>query len=252
MSSESWMISCARSVSHARMPCSASASFSLHSSVVSDFALTTSSAPCRRTSSQTMPFASCCIPRPVHDAAGSLDRGLELEQVVVEVAKHALLDRPAGLTQLLPVGKLRHGLRSLDANRVRGMAEVVAQLHVAERTARLFRKRRWREESVIAGAVRSLRAGSGHCGRARSLRARFGHCGRAPVIAGRAPVIARDPLCPPGSRRSASSARRRAAGRGRRRCAAGRSRRPRCRPRRRCRGSRGPCRSASRSRCQRS
>ena len=54
VSSESWMMSWARSVSCARMPRSSSASLRPVSSVVSDLALTTSSAPWEATMSPTI------------------------------------------------------------------------------------------------------------------------------------------------------------------------------------------------------
>ena len=54
VSSESWMMSWARSVSQARMPRCASASLRWVSSVVSDLALTTSSAPWAAMTSPTM------------------------------------------------------------------------------------------------------------------------------------------------------------------------------------------------------
>src|SRR5918992_132655 len=63
---------------------------------------------------------------------GQLARRLELEQVALEVAEDALLERAAGLPQLLPVRPLRHDLLTALTDRPRGDAEVPPQLRVAQ------------------------------------------------------------------------------------------------------------------------
>ena len=78
---------------------------------------------------------------PVHGAAGALHRRLELLQVVIEVAQDALLERPSGLAQRLPVGQLGHDGGALGANRVGGVTDVVAQLAVGQRLLRRLGKR---------------------------------------------------------------------------------------------------------------
>ena len=127
--------SSAKSVSIACTPPAASPAFSSISSVVSDLTLTTSVTPCCRAMSRTIAVRLGGVARPVHDAAGRDDGLLELHEVVVEVAHHIGLDRASGVAQLLPVGHLGDDARSLLADRGRRVAQVAAQLRVAERRA---------------------------------------------------------------------------------------------------------------------
>ena len=139
-------------------------------------------------------------------------------------------DAAARLHRLLQplelLGQRRHRAR-LD--RRAGVAQRLPVVELADRVGALDADRRRRLAEVAA----QLRVGE------RRLRGRAGK--PAPLIPG-----------PPGSRRSASRARRRAGARGRRRCASGRTCRPRCRPRRACRARRAACRRASPSTCRRS
>ena len=57
---------------------------------------------------------------------------LELEEVAVQVASGAILDRLPGQPQLLPLGQLLHPLGPLVTDRPGGVAEVAAQLLVAQ------------------------------------------------------------------------------------------------------------------------
>ena len=84
-SSPSWTISSARSVSHAAMPSAASASLRSISWVAIDLTLTTSSTPWPVAMRATTAQASSGVAGPVHDRPAGLQRGLELEQVLVQV-----------------------------------------------------------------------------------------------------------------------------------------------------------------------
>src|SRR5205814_7568146 len=55
---------------------------------------------------------------PVDVTAGSFDRGLELQQVTVEIGEHFLLDRRSRVAQVFPVGQLAHRTQALDADRL--------------------------------------------------------------------------------------------------------------------------------------
>ncbi len=83
-----------------------SASLRPISSVVSDFALTTSVVPLPAIRSPTMRLASAPSRAQCTAPAGRRHRRLELDQVAVEVAHRLGLDRPPGLAQRLPVGQL--------------------------------------------------------------------------------------------------------------------------------------------------
>ena len=83
------------------------------------------------TSSATIAVRLLGVARPVHVSPGALDRLLELEEVVVEVAEHSLLERAAGLAQLLPVRPLGDDRRALAADRVRGVARCCGAAAVA-------------------------------------------------------------------------------------------------------------------------
>src|SRR6185437_16835725 len=69
------------------------------------------------------------------------DLALQLGQVVAEVAHRVRLDRPAGLTQLLPVRQLGHHGGAFGPDRGGGLAEVAAELGVGQRLARRHRER---------------------------------------------------------------------------------------------------------------
>ena len=91
---------------------------------------------------------------------GRLDRLLELDQVLVEVREHVVLDRPAGLAQLLPVGQLRDDARALGADRLGRVAQVRPQLGVRERDAARPPGKLW--SSSTRGSPRG-----GRCARSR-------------------------------------------------------------------------------------
>ena len=116
-----------KSVSIARTPAAASASFSSISSVVSDFTFTTSVTPCARAIASTSALASAAS-RAVErrSAAGGGDRVLELDQVAVEIREHLGLDRPSRLAELFPVRKLGDDPRPLTPDRRSGVAHVRA------------------------------------------------------------------------------------------------------------------------------
>ena len=87
MSCPSCTISSARSVSQAAIPAASSASLRPISWVAIDLTLTTSSAPVARTSEVTIRFASTRVAGPVHGPAARGDRGLQLEQQLVQVGE---------------------------------------------------------------------------------------------------------------------------------------------------------------------
>ena len=111
-------------------------SFRRISSVVSDFTFTTSRSPVAahevcddaasppRRRAPSAPAAGLDRPPP-RTGAGS-----------VEVPQRLVLDRTAGLAELLPVGPLRDDRGALRADRVRRDAEVAPKLLVAERLVR--------------------------------------------------------------------------------------------------------------------
>ena len=80
----SWTISSARSVSIAVIPASASASLSPISSVVSDFTLTTSSRPARRTRPVTISFASSASRAQCTTPPAATTGALERDEHLVE------------------------------------------------------------------------------------------------------------------------------------------------------------------------
>ena len=113
----SWMINSARSVSIAAMPAPASASFSSISSVASDLTFTTSVAPWPAASAMTIEFASAASRAQWTVPPRCLHRLLELDQIGVEVAQRAVLDRLPRRAQLLPVRQLLDRAGALVADR---------------------------------------------------------------------------------------------------------------------------------------
>ena len=76
------------------------------------------------------------VASPVHLAARALHRRLELLEQLGQTRERVVLQRRARLAELLPVGQLRHHPPALGADRGGGVAQVVAQLAVAERLTR--------------------------------------------------------------------------------------------------------------------
>ena len=134
-SSPSCTISSARSVSQAAMPCAASASLSPISWVAIDLTLTTSSMPWRLGDVGDERARLVGVARPVHGRPAGGERGLEGEQVLVEVGEGGVLDRgarcrsssqsstsattPARLARIVPVAwaRLRRSWVSASAAR---------------------------------------------------------------------------------------------------------------------------------------
>ena len=81
------------------------------------------------------------VARPVDDAAARRHGGLEVDEQPVERAERVVLDRGAGVAELLPVGHLGDRLRPLRADRRRRVQHVGANLPVRERLARAARER---------------------------------------------------------------------------------------------------------------
>ena len=141
VSCASWMISSARSVSIALMPCAASASLSPISSVAIDLTLITSRAPCaagddghdrvrlgaRRAPSAPTPPARVTAASRRSSCSGS-----------VAIAR-ALIAAPASRSASQS-GSSPTALRALGADRRRRLAEVAAQLGVLQRLARRGRE----------------------------------------------------------------------------------------------------------------
>ena len=93
-SSPSWMISSARSVSTARTPASASASFSLISSVAIDLTFTTSSTSAARRDRADDPVGLGGVTRPVHLPAGRSSRAPPaVSSSAVEIGERGVLRR---------------------------------------------------------------------------------------------------------------------------------------------------------------
>ena len=80
------------------------------------------------------------VARPVHDAARARHARLEPLELLGERRHRVRLDRRAGVAQRLPVVELGDGVRALDPDRRRRLAEVAAQLRVGERGARRLRE----------------------------------------------------------------------------------------------------------------
>src|SRR6185503_4565932 len=76
------------------------------------------------------------VPCPVHGATAGGDLCLELDEVLVEMSEHVVLDRCAGCTKLRPVGQLVHDLRPLGLDRGGRRTDVATQLSVAHRFSR--------------------------------------------------------------------------------------------------------------------
>src|SRR5580698_177060 len=90
---------------------------------------------------------------------------LELLEVSVEVVEDVVLDRRAGMPQLLPVGRLRDQAGAPLPDRPRGLADVAAQLRVLDRALRVGRKIRSRppvlapdDFAAVHAAARSVLA----------------------------------------------------------------------------------------------
>ncbi len=75
------------------------------------------------------------VARPVHGPARARDRLLEPRELLRQRRHRARLDRGAGVAQLLPVGQLGDRPRALRADRRDRLADVAAQLRVAQRLA---------------------------------------------------------------------------------------------------------------------
>src|SRR6266576_537860 len=96
-----------------------------------------------------------CVACPVDLAARGLYRFFELEQILVEPPHDVFLDRAARVPQLLPVGHLGDNARALVANRGRRVAQIVAQLAVAESDPCGLGKRR-HEASISARRIERI------------------------------------------------------------------------------------------------
>ena len=132
-SSASWMISSARSVSIAVMPAAASASLSPISSVAIDLTLTTSSAPCARAMPVTMAFASAASRAQCTVPPAAVTDASRRSSCAGEVASSArsLIAAPAS-RRASQSDDLGHDPRALGPDRRRRLAQVAAQLGVAE------------------------------------------------------------------------------------------------------------------------
>ncbi len=114
-------MSSARSVSHALMPASSSASLSSISWVAIDLTLTTSSTSLARTMSTTIRLASSASRAQCTTAPAAVSGGLELLEVVAQVVQRLVLGLGAGQPQRLPLGHLGHDVGALGADRVGGV-----------------------------------------------------------------------------------------------------------------------------------
>ena len=72
------------------------------------------------------------IARPVDVATGGEAVAFELFEIEIKMAKGVLLDGMAGVAQLLPIGKFVDNLGALAANDSGGVADVVAELSIAD------------------------------------------------------------------------------------------------------------------------
>ena len=142
LSSPSWMMRSARSVSMGEMPAASSAGLSRVSSEVMVFTLMTSVAPCCSDDADDDAVGFVGVARPVHVAAGARAGGFELLQVEIQMAQHVVLDGARGVAQFLPVGHFRHHLGALVADRVGGVAHVLAKLGVGQQFSGGAGKRR--------------------------------------------------------------------------------------------------------------
>src|SRR5579883_1227486 len=90
------------------------------------------------------PIGLLRLARPMDLPARALHRGLQLEQIGIQVAQRALFNGPPGLAQRLPIGYLLDHARAFLANRMGGLVQVAPQLRIVQRLSRRALKRRQR------------------------------------------------------------------------------------------------------------
>src|SRR5579885_1260436 len=84
------------------------------------------------------------VARPVDLPARALHRGLQFEQIRIQVPQRALFNGPPGLAQRLPIGHLLDHARTFLANSMRGLVQVAPQLRIVQRPPGRALKRRQR------------------------------------------------------------------------------------------------------------